>query len=292
MRLQSLTKLNDVGAQPWDAIVIGSGLGGMTTATLLAMARRKVSSGTSEFTTSDKCTSRRSLKKSSITSAKTKLSGSRWVRFMTARLSRVGFTIRWPGESSKLKISCDNSRKKKKRFAITSALSTRSEEAELGFLAKRPGRTVGRLLRMKFKKWAAKTTFEVILAFKKNPELISAPCVQCGDYGLTPKQSGFGIHAVVVDQYMDGASDPVGGSKTIHESISRVFEKFGGTICLRSEVDSIVVDDNRAIGLDVFPTGENTSSMTKIFAPIIVSNAGYRNTWSRLLKRESTFYLT
>lgn len=302
MRAYNSDHYAELAEQKWDAIVIGSGLGGMTTATLLAMAKKKVLL----------------LERHYVPGGFThtfKRKGFEWdvgVHYVgqmhnASILRKIfdyvgGGMILWEPMGSvhdRAIIAGKSYDSIAGREAQIENLVRRfpaEEKAIRGYVAlihsvgasgawffgekTMPpflSRTLGRLLRMKFEKWAAKTTYEVISNFTKNPELISALCVQCGDYGLTPKQSSFGIHAVVVDHYMDGASYPIGGAKTIHESILSVFEKNGGTVLLKADVASILVEKNRAVGVEL-------SDGRKLSAPIVVSNVGYRNTWTRLLK--------
>jgi all-trans-retinol 13,14-reductase len=136
--------------------------------------------------------------------------------------------------------------------------------------------TVGFFLRRKFSKLSQETTYAVIKRLTQNEKLISVLCAQCGDYGMTPKQSSVGIHAIVVEHYLDGGAYPVGGAKRIHETILAVFKKHSGEIRLRSEVTKILTENKKSVGV-VLKTGE------QIFAPAIISNAGARNTFKNLL---------
>ncbi len=65
---------------------------------------------------------------------------------------------------------------------------------------------VGHQLRKNFLKYSKQTTHHVLSSLTANEKLISVLCAQCGNYGLTPKQSSFGIHALVITHYIDGAA--------------------------------------------------------------------------------------
>jgi all-trans-retinol 13,14-reductase len=140
-------------------------------------------------------------------------------------------------------------------------------------------RWVGWLLRWRFQRHAAQSTYEVLRSLTSDERLISVLCAQCGDYGLTPRRSSFGIHAVVVDHYLSGGSYPRGGARRIHETIGQVFEKNGGTLALRAEVSKILVENGRTIGVKM-ASGET------LLADNVISNAGVRNTFERLLSSE------
>ncbi len=146
----------------------------------------------------------------------------------------------------------------------------------------------GRFLRRKFEFWSAKTTMEVLRTFTQNEKLISVLCAQCGDYGMSPEKSSFGIHAIVVEHYIDGASYPIGGAKRIHESILNVFEKNGGMLRLKADVKQIVVERSRANIVERSRVkGVELRNGEIIRAKNVVSNAGFRNTFEHLLAPEN-----
>jgi all-trans-retinol 13,14-reductase len=135
--------------------------------------------------------------------------------------------------------------------------------------------TVGFFMRRQFLQYARKTTFEVLSALTSNPELLAVLSAQCGDYGLPPAKSSFAVHAGLVQHYLDGASYPVGGASSLHEAILSGIRERGGELRLGCEVESILAEGNCAVGVRL-RTGE------EIFAKQIVSNAGARNTFTKL----------
>jgi all-trans-retinol 13,14-reductase len=135
----------------------------------------------------------------------------------------------------------------------------------------------GGLMRRPFLRWSERTTLEVLRGLTKNEELIGVLTAQWGDYGLPPGQSSFGIHAIVAGHYFEGASYPVGGAGRICESITPVIERAGGQIAVSAEVSEIVVEGGRA-------TGVRMAGGRIIRAPLVISDAGARNTFGRLVK--------
>lgn len=134
----------------------------------------------------------------------------------------------------------------------------------------------GGLMRSKFMRWASRTTLDVLRECTLNEELIGLLTTQWGDYGLPPAQSSFGIHAVVAAHYFNGASYPVGGASRICETIGSVIERAGGKIVVSAEVSEILLENGRALGVRM-------SDGRSIHAPLIISDAGVRNTFGRLL---------
>ena len=143
------------------------------------------------------------------------------------------------------------------------------------FLAK----LIGPFLRKKVFKYSDQTTLSVLKSLTDNEKLIGVLTAQYGDYGLPPSQSSFYMHALLANHYMDGAGYPVGGAGQIAETITPVIEESGGTTLFMAEVKEIIVKNNKAIGVEMMDG-------KKIFANQIISDAGIYNTFSKLLPEE------
>ena len=100
-----------------------------------------------------------------------------------------------------------------------------------------------------FFKYADQTTDQVLRKLTKNEELIKVLTGQYGDYGLPPKESSFFMHSTVVKHYFGGGSFPIGGSSQIVKTIDPVIEASGGSILIKAEVDQVIIEDNKAIGV-------------------------------------------
>ncbi|WP_034059955.1 phytoene desaturase family protein [Lacinutrix jangbogonensis] len=135
---------------------------------------------------------------------------------------------------------------------------------------------VGRFLKNPFYKYSDKTTYEVLRSLTNNEDLIKVLTGQYGDYGLPPKQSSFSMHASVARHYFNGGSFPIGGSSQIVKTIDPVIEAAGGTLLVSAEVDEIIIKNNTAIGVQM-KNGKH------ILAKNIVSNAGIITTFNTLL---------
>lgn len=140
------------------------------------------------------------------------------------------------------------------------------------------GALAGGFLRRGYLKHSEKTTHEVLSSLTDNQELIKVLAGQYGDYGLPPKQSSFAMHASVVKHYFSGGNFPVGGSSRIVETIEPVIEASGGTILISAEVSEIIIKDNNAIGVKM-------KDDKCLYADKIISGAGVFNTFQRFLPR-------
>jgi all-trans-retinol 13,14-reductase len=139
---------------------------------------------------------------------------------------------------------------------------------------------IGGFLKNPFYKFSDRTTDEVLRSLTKNETLIKVLTGQYGDYGLPPKQSSFSMHASVARHYFDGGSFPIGGSSQIVKNIDPVIEDSGGTILVSAEVEQIIVENNTAVGVRM-------KDGKIIKAKNIVSNAGIMTTYNKLLPSET-----
>jgi all-trans-retinol 13,14-reductase len=102
---------------------------------------------------------------------------------------------------------------------------------------------------------------------------------QLGDYGLAPQEASFFMHAILVKHYLRGAAYPIGGSSQIARSILPAIENKGGKVMISAEVDSIIFEGTQARGV-LMADGR------KFFAPQIISDAGWSTTWGKLVPQE------
>lgn len=94
-----------------------------------------------------------------------------------------------------------------------------------------------------------KTTGEVMREITDDAKLAGILTGQWGDYGLPPSQASFGIHALVARHYLYGAGFPVGGASEIARTICPTIEKAGGQVIVRAEVEEILVKNAKAVGV-------------------------------------------
>ena len=133
------------------------------------------------------------------------------------------------------------------------------------------------LTKRRFFRFSDRTTLQVVEGLTSNKRLIGALTGQWGAYGLPPSQSSFVIHALVTEHYFDGGAYPVGGAARIVETIAPVIEAAGGRLLVKAEVSEIVVEKGRAVGVRMAEDG------AILRAPLLISDAGVPNTFGRLV---------
>ena len=125
-------------------------------------------------------------------------------------------------------------------------------------------------------KFLFQTTSQVLDTLTDNPQLKAVLAGQWGDYGLPPQQSSFLMHATVARHYLRGAFYPVGGASRIAASILPTIQQGGGDVFTYADVAEILVRRGKALGVRMADGKE-------IFADRIISNAGFQVTMEQLL---------
>lgn len=126
-------------------------------------------------------------------------------------------------------------------------------------------------------KWCKRTTKEVVDSLTQNPELAAAFTAQWGDCGGRPHKASFGIHALVCGSYLpSGAWYPVGGGKAFADHLIPTLEEAGGEARAGVRVETLLTDNDAVIGV-------RTSNGLDIHADVVISNIGARETIQNLL---------
>jgi len=128
-----------------------------------------------------------------------------------------------------------------------------------------------------FLEYAGQSTKEVLTGLGCSTELIGVLTGQWGDYGLPPGQSSFGVQAMVARHYWEGGNYPVGGSRMIAETVIPGIQSRGGKVVLSTGVKEILTNKGKAFGVRL----ENGD---EIKAKMVISSAGIKNTFEVLLK--------
>lgn len=131
-----------------------------------------------------------------------------------------------------------------------------------------------------YQKLYKKTTKQVLDELSDNEELKAVLAAQFGDYGMPPSKSSFVIHAAVALHYMNGGFYPIGGSEEIFNTIAPSIIKSGGKTIINAEVKEILIENGKAVGVLM-------ADNKKIYADKIVSGAGVHITFDKLLSEEN-----
>ncbi|XP_027016914.1 all-trans-retinol 13,14-reductase-like [Tachysurus fulvidraco] len=134
-----------------------------------------------------------------------------------------------------------------------------------------------------FFSYGSRSLSEVVNSLTENKELRAVLCYIFGTYGNAPKEASFSMHSLLVCHYLPGAWYPKGGASQIAYNMIPIIEKAGGAVLVRAPVSRILLNGaNEAIGVSVMKGQEEVH----VRAPIVISDAGIFNTYQQLLPKE------
>jgi len=131
--------------------------------------------------------------------------------------------------------------------------------------------TAGPFLRAAFLRLARRSLAEVLEELSPDPLFRAVLAAQWGDHGLPPSKASFAIHALVFAHYLEGAGYPVGGSGAIAPAMIPTFEHKGGRLLTRARVEEILLQRGRVVGV-------RTDGGREYFSSRIISDTGLPNT--------------
>lgn len=158
-------------------------------------------------------------------------------------------------------------------FAATKSSRSFFAEKAMGGVA---GFVAGPFMRRAHLGWARKTTYEVLSAITGNPKLIGVLTGQYGDYGLPPRRSSFAMHASVAKHYFFGGNYPVGGSARFADTIAPKIVAGGGLLLTNAGVDELVIEQGKVAGVKM-------EDGRVLRSELVISNAGAVNTYGKLV---------
>jgi all-trans-retinol 13,14-reductase len=121
-----------------------------------------------------------------------------------------------------------------------------------------------------------RNTYDVLSELTDDKDLIAVLCGQWGDMGLPPRQSTFLVHAMIARHYLYGGYYPIGGAWRIAESIIPKIQKVGGEVFTYARVNRILVEDGKVRGVEM-------KDGHRIDCECVISSAGVDNTFNYLL---------
>jgi all-trans-retinol 13,14-reductase len=260
---------------PWDYIVLGSGMGGMTTAALLARLGRRVlvlerhyipGGFTHAFRrkrwhwdvgvhaigeVSDRALLGRVLGALAGDRLRWASLGPVYERFHYPE----GFTIEFP----------DNPRTFRENLCAAFPHEVRAIDGYLAAVRSAVGALRGYYLSRALPEAAARllapftqrgvrrhtqvTLRQVLDGLTDNPRLKTVLSGQWGYYGSPPSEGSFAIHAGVVHHFLRGAYYPVGGAGSIARALLGTVAEAGGWTRIRADVEQILVERGAAVGV-------------------------------------------
>jgi all-trans-retinol 13,14-reductase len=137
------------------------------------------------------------------------------------------------------------------------------------------------------RKWWGRSSAEVLGELVHDPKLRAVLLAQKDNYGGVPaREMSFGLQAMVMRHYFNGAYYPVGGAGAFADALVPVIEQAGGAIKLKAKVKELLVENSLVVG--VLLDDGSTLRAHSVFSGIGARNtvgllpAGMRDSeWSR-----------
>ncbi|XP_016149332.1 putative all-trans-retinol 13,14-reductase [Sinocyclocheilus grahami] len=131
-------------------------------------------------------------------------------------------------------------------------------------------------------RYSRTSTTDVVKSFTSNQDLLTV--FSQIFYGVPPKNNSCMIDALFLHHSKHGVYYPKGGASEIPYHIIQVLERHGGKVLVNAPVSSILVDKKQnAYGVAVKTGGEED---VEVRAPVIISNVGMFTTFKKLLPPE------
>lgn len=117
----------------------------------------------------------------------------------------------------------------------------------------------------------------------KDPLLKKILNIQFGDHGLAPAKASFPLHCAVMDHYFNGGFYPCGGGGAIVKAMTTAIKNYDGEVKTQQSVKRILLEGKKkktAIGVEL-------ASGERLFAKRIISNADPNITYQQLVGEEN-----
>lgn len=292
--------------QEWDALVIGSGMGGMCTAALLSKLGYKVLVLEQHYVPGGFTHSFR--RKQWVWDVGVHAVGEVTTHTMIGRLlakltdqklewETLGpiyeefyypdnFRLDFPDNPQQFRQNLVDSFPEPEDVAAIDAYLDKVREVSRAmksyYLAKAAPPGIGKIsekmLASKAQKFFELNTAEFLNSITDNPNLKTVLSSQWGYYGSPPSRSSFAIQALVSKHFKHGAFYPIGGSHKIAECLLETVVNGGGWTRIMADVKEIVIEKNKAVGVRL-GNGE------VIKGKKIISGIGAIETVTRLLDK-------
>ena len=124
------------------------------------------------------------------------------------------------------------------------------------------------------------TVGEFLDTCTKDTRLRAVLTGQLGVYHQPPSRASMAGHAGVSMHFLQGSFYPRGGGQALSDGLADTIERNGGKILLRTTAHRIVVENGRAVGVEI----ENSHLGRRIVrAPVVISNADLKTTLLQLV---------
>jgi all-trans-retinol 13,14-reductase len=131
-----------------------------------------------------------------------------------------------------------------------------------------------------FLRWGLRPVTDLFAEHRLSEAAAAVLLGEQGDYAVRPSRTPGALAAGLTDHYMRGAFYPEGGGQAMAGRLVEAIRAFGGEVRTRAPVERVRVEGGRAVGVVLEKNG------AEIDAPIVVSNADLKRTVLELVGEE------
>jgi len=292
--------------ESWDAIVIGSGLGGLTCAAYLCAIGKRTLVLEAHYVAGGNCQAFRRELRGSVYEFDV---GVHYIGecgpdgLITRMLNGLGLaerivfrpldpdgysTLYFPGLTFRVPASWDRYRARlletfpDETEPLGSVVDTLRQVAQEGARFQRGEIDVGELATQAplFMQWGLRPVTQLFAEHGISRRAQAVLLGEQGDYAVRPSKTPTALAAGLTDHYMRGAFYPQGGGQEMAARLIEAIRAYGGEVRTRAPVERVRVENGRAVGVTLARSGQ------EIDAPIVVSNADLKRTVQELVGEE------
>lgn len=297
------------GREQWDAIVIGSGLGGLCAAAYLCAAGKRTLVLESHYVAGGNSQVFRRKHKGQeyefdvgihyigecgrdgiITAALNGLGMAERVVFRP--LDSDGYsTLHFPDVTFRVPFGWDRYRARlhetfpNEREALDGVLDVMQEISSTGRRLRRDELAMADVVTEDpgFLQWGLRPITELFAEKNLSEQAAAVILGEQGCYAVRPSDTPVVMAAGLTDHFLRGAYYPVGGGQVIAGRLIQAIRAYGGEVRTQSPVHKIRVEGGRVRGV---LTGKKNREPKEIDAPIVISNADVKRTFAELVDQE------
>jgi phytoene dehydrogenase-like protein len=129
----------------------------------------------------------------------------------------------------------------------------------------------------RFAEWGLRPVTALFDAHRLSERARAVLLGEQGDYAVPPSRTSVALHAGITDHYMRGAFYPEGGGQVIAARLVEAIRADGGQVRTHAPVARVRMEGGRVAGVVLAGSGE------EIDAPVVVSNADLKRTVGELV---------
>jgi all-trans-retinol 13,14-reductase len=131
-----------------------------------------------------------------------------------------------------------------------------------------------------FLQWGLRPVTDLFAEHRLSQQATAVLLGEQGDYAVRPSKTPTALAAGLTDHYMRGAFYPEGGGQAMAARLVEAIRAYGGEVRTQAPVERVRVEAGRVVGVTLAKTHED------IDAPVVVSNADLKRTVQALVGEE------